>query len=160
LLGQHRVSAALLAQQRRYAAAGRAVIGMFSYPDRLKAFCVGRILESRAGPTLRKAFRRLKPRPQPSVDAAPAAAVPVWIDGSALASRAGYRTMTVEWIRACAADASFATHVVASGDGRAALSESNVPLAHLHLHRLRSFERPGPRTFGGLAVAGRRLRAK
>lgn len=61
LLGQHRVSARALMQQRRYFEAARAVAGMFSYPDRVAAFCIGAVAEMpRIGPALRRVYRSVR----------------------------------------------------------------------------------------------------
>ena len=61
LLGQHRVACRQLMRQGRPAAALRAAAGMLDYPDRLLAFVLGAIAESKPfGPVLLRAYKSLR----------------------------------------------------------------------------------------------------
>ena len=146
LLGQHRVSCRWLLKQGRYALAARALYGMFSYPDRLFAYLVGKVLERRRlGPALRMALRAVKGavrlgrgRRRPTVEAGVAStrAAHIWIDGTALAAaETGYFNLVAEMIRALAAGSSNVVHVVATPAGRAALERRlGGPAARLQFH--------------------------
>ena len=132
LLGQHRVSARWLLKQKRLGLAARAILGMASYPDRLFAYFVGKILERpRLGPALRTAVRGCKGvgrrlpfkvrQPRDDISGMPRV-THIWMDGTALAAaQTGYFNLVVELIRALAADGSNVVHVVAAAAGRKAL---------------------------------------
>ena len=61
LLGQHRVACWKLLKQGRPIAAARAIAGMIDYPDRLLAYVLGAIAESRPfGPLLLKTYKALR----------------------------------------------------------------------------------------------------
>ena len=132
LLGQHRVSAHWLLKQKRLVPAARAMLGMASYPDRLFAYLVGKVLERPwLGPATRSAVRGCKgvgrrlvfARHQGNGAGGPRV-THVWIDGTALAaSQTGYFNLVVELIRTLAADASIAVHVMATAAGRGALEQ-------------------------------------
>ena len=154
LLGQHRVSAQWLLKQARLALAARAILGMASYPDRLFAYLVGKILERpRLGPALRTAVRGFKgigrglrfTKPhQHDVSAAPAV-THLWIDGTALAAaQTGYFNLVVELIRALAADESNVVHVTATAAGGDALEQRLGDRA-----RALTFHRAGRRALDG-----------
>jgi len=129
LLGQHRVSCRALLKQRRLRLAMGAAAGMFSYPDRLLAFCLGAIAETPVvGPALLgvyKALRRLvrTPRRPPLAHTPPAPEGPthVWVDGSALGiSQTGHFSLVSELVRTLLAQACI-VHVTSTASGRMAL---------------------------------------
>jgi glycosyltransferase involved in cell wall biosynthesis len=134
LLGQHRVSCVWLLKQQRVTLAARAAIGMFSYPDRLFAYGVGKILERpRLGPVVRRAVRAFRgvgrrvvaPMVNRREDSAGAPALThIWMDGTALAAaQTGYFNLVAELIRTLAADAANIVHVVTPDAGRDALKD-------------------------------------
>jgi glycosyltransferase involved in cell wall biosynthesis len=143
LLGQHRVSCRALLQQRRFGLAMRAAAGMFSYPDRLLAFCLGAVAQTRvAGPALLHAYKRLRRRLRARRGAAPPAAGPpplapahVWIDGSALGlPQAGQFTLVTELVRRLASEGTV-VHVETTAAGRRALQQRIGPAhASLRIH--------------------------
>lgn len=133
LLGQHRVSCRHLMRQKRFRLAARAALGMLSYPDRLVAFGLGAVAETRGiGPPLLSAYKTFRRRwrgeaphvhgaAAPAGPVAPAAATPahVWIDGSVLGmAQTGYFNLVSELIRALARRHTCVVHVVTSPAGR------------------------------------------
>jgi glycosyltransferase involved in cell wall biosynthesis len=88
LLGQHRVSCIKLLKQKRLRLAARAAIGMFSYPDRLLAYCLGALAETKVvGPILLQAYKAVRQRWRSRTSrgsSPPPAQTQVWLDGSAL----------------------------------------------------------------------------
>ncbi len=132
LLGQHRVSCRSLLRQRRFGLAARAAFGMFSYPDRLSAFCLGKIAETpvigRRVVGAYKAVRRLIRAPGRVLRAleptAPTEPAHVWIDGSMLGMiQTGYFNLVSELIRTLLSRDSCVVHVVSPKAGRAALHD-------------------------------------
>ena len=130
LLGQHRVSCRMLLQQGRLKLAAQAALGMFSYPDRLVAFCLGAIAETpivgRPLVAAYKTFRRALRAPRRigrAVQGAVSAPRPhVWIDGSSLGEpQTGHFSLLTELIRTLARQQTCAIHVVTSERGRRAL---------------------------------------
>jgi glycosyltransferase involved in cell wall biosynthesis len=144
LLGQHRVSAQSLLKQGRVGLAARAALGMFSYPDRLVAYCLGRIAEAPViGLRLRAAYKAarrntrhpgpLAPDPEP---AAEVSATHVWVDGSMLGTtQTGYCNLVSELIRSLLVRDRCVVHVVSSNAGRAALCHRlGADARELHFH--------------------------
>jgi glycosyltransferase involved in cell wall biosynthesis len=136
LLGQHRVSCRLLLKQRRFGLAARAAFGMFSYPDRLLAFCLGAIIETPGlGRTARAVYRTVRRlvrgprRPTPPLEpigstVASTAPAHVWIDGTVLGmTQVGYFNLVSELIRTLLRRDSCVVHVVSPKGGRAALED-------------------------------------
>jgi glycosyltransferase involved in cell wall biosynthesis len=148
LLGQHRVSCRLLLKQRRFGLAARAAFGMFNYPDRLLAFCLGMIIETPGlGRTARAAYRTVRrlirgQRPTPVLEpigstAASTAPAHVWIDGTVLGrTQVGYFNLVSELIRTLLRQDSCVVHVVSPKDGRAALEDRlGADVRRLQFHR-------------------------
>lgn len=134
LLGQHRVSSRDLIRQGRFSLGVGAAAGMLSYPDRLLAFGLGALAESRVGPTLLRPYKALRRRwrcaasgpPPPTTSSALTADAPahVWIDGSVLAmAQTGYFNLVAELIRSLVMRNREAVHVVTSTAGRRALEQ-------------------------------------
>ena len=130
LLGQHRVSCRALLKQKRFMLALRAAAGMFSYPDRLLAFCLGSIAETPVVGTplifVYKVLRRLVRAPRRLAmgpPLAPSGPAHVWIDGSALGiTGPGYFSLVTELVRGLIARGC-TVHVVATRSGRSALQD-------------------------------------
>jgi glycosyltransferase involved in cell wall biosynthesis len=149
LLGQHRLAWRALWKQGRIRAAGRALAGMASYPDRIRdswrhrlgvvlgaperayARCVNtaRLMALRARRAPRRLLRIALGR-EPIVRTRNAAGRPamapplthVWIDGTALGEgQTGYFSLVSELIRAFAKTPDHVVHVVSARAGRAAL---------------------------------------
>jgi glycosyltransferase involved in cell wall biosynthesis len=130
LFGQHRVSCRMLLRQGRVQLAAGAALGMFSYPDRLVAFCLGTIAETpivgrplvAVYKTLRRALRAPRRIGRAVQEAVSAPRPHVWIDGSSLGEpRTGHFSLVTELIRTLARQQTSAIHVVTSARGRAAL---------------------------------------
>jgi glycosyltransferase involved in cell wall biosynthesis len=141
LLGQHRVSCRRLLKQKRYALAARAAIGMLNYPDRLLAYCLGALAETRiVGPRLLRAYKAIRQqwRSRASREKAAEASPQVWIDGSMLGvSQTGYFSLVTELIRTLATRHSCVVHVVTTAAGRRALfSRLDGDAARVHIHSL------------------------
>jgi glycosyltransferase involved in cell wall biosynthesis len=145
LLGQHRVSCRALWKQRRFGLAARAAFEMLSYPDRLLAFCLGAIAETRVvGPMLLDVYKALRRRlragrpapahPSPSVTELPH----VWIDGSALGvSQTGHFSLVTELVRTLLARGCV-VHVTTTMAGRKALRDRlGADPSSLHVHESR-----------------------
>jgi glycosyltransferase involved in cell wall biosynthesis len=132
LLGQHRESCRTLLNQRRFGLAARAAFGMFSYPDRLFAFCLGTMAEVpvfgrmviRANNAARRLIRVLGRLRRALKPAASTNATHVWIDGSMLGlTQTGYSNLVTELIRTLLARDACVVHVVSTKQGHAALRD-------------------------------------
>ena len=131
VFGQHLVSCRNLIEQRRFALATRAALGMIAYPDQVLAHCrkavaeepwLGRRLRS-VYRGLRRSIRRLR---HYAPNRLPETMTPthVWIDGSVLdASRTGHFSLVSELIRTLARDQSVAVHVETSAAGERVLRD-------------------------------------
>ena len=146
LLGQHRVSARALWRQKRFGLAVRAALGMFSYPDRLLAFCLGAVAETQVvGPLLLNAYKAVRGRIRRrtysgSADTRGSATHPahIWIDGSSLGvSQTGHFSLITELIRALLAGGCV-VHVPVTPAGRTALLDRlDGASSSLHCHDAR-----------------------
>ena len=142
LLGQHRVSCRKLVKQKRFGLAARAAIGMFSYPDRLLAYCLGALAETQVvGPGLLRAYKGIRQLWRSRAAGGSTAAVApthVWIDGSMLGmTQTGYFSLVSELIRTLLTRDSCVVHVVTSASGREALRDRfEGDIAQVQFHSL------------------------
>jgi len=153
LLGQHRVSCRALLKQRRFRLAMRAAFGMFSYPDRLRAFCLGWLAELRVtGRLLIRGYNGLRRvgrgarRPSSVADAVGIVRTRARVDRRqrARVSQTGYFSLVSELIRTllCGA-ASFMVCRRRRGGQRCRTASGPPPLACTFTNR------------GGATCAGR-----
>jgi glycosyltransferase involved in cell wall biosynthesis len=143
----------MLLRQRRVKLAAQAALGMFSYPDRLVAFCLGTIAETpvvgrplaAVYKTLRRALRAPRRIGRAVQEAVSAPRPHVWIDGTSLGEpQTGHFSLLTELIRTLARQQTCAIHVVTSARGRRALVDRlQSDAARLRFHT--RTERRSPR---------------
>jgi glycosyltransferase involved in cell wall biosynthesis len=147
LLGQHRVSCLKLLGQKRFRLAAHAAVGMLSYPDRLLAYWLGALAETKVvGPILLRTYKAIRQRSQSrtsSGSSAPPGPTHVWLDGSALGTaQTGYFSLVSELIRTLLTRHACVVHVITSRSGQEALHgrlQDHIAGVQFHSFGWRSF---------------------